>query len=129
MYRYYSKYRPVSIGTYPKNDSYVGHINFNERKWFDDVNEYAWGYLEYSEPLTPEEIINYDLIDGNKKWFYGVTTITDNETLKTIAKKFQNVYASAEPDRLEAHGKHYDRLVYWFESEEEAENMIKEYSN
>ena len=129
FYRYYSKFRPISIGTYPKNDYYINHCNFNERHMCEDIQDYAWGFLEYSKPLTPEEIINYDLIDANKKWFYGVMAITNNETLKTIVKKYKNEYATTKPDQLVAHGKYHDRIVYWFESEEEAENMIKEYSN
>lgn len=128
MYRYYSKFRPVSIGTFPKNENYIGFHNYNDRKFCDDIQDNAWGYVEYSHPLTSEEIINYDLIDANKRWFYGVIAITNNETFDTTVKKYKNIFATVKPDELEAHDKHYERIIYWFETAEEAEEMIKEYS-
>jgi hypothetical protein len=127
IYRYYSKLRPVSYNTYPKNDNYIGFKNFDDRTFCDDVKDWAWGYVEYSKRLSDRDIFVYDLIDASKRWFYGVIAITNKETLKTIAKKYKNEFCSSMPEQLQSDSKHYERIVYWFETEEEANQMIAEY--
>jgi len=127
IYRYYSKLRPVSYNTYPKNDNYIGFKNFDDRTFCEDVKDWAWGYVEYSERLSDRDIFVYDLIDASKRWFYGVIAITNKETLKTIAKKYKNEFCASMPEQLQSDGKHYERIVYWFDTEEEANQMIAEY--
>ena len=127
IYRYYSKLRPISYNTYPKNDNYIGFKNFDDRIFCEDVKDWTWGYVEYSERLSDRDIFDYDLIDASKRWFYGVIAITNKETLKTIAKKYKNEFCSSMPEQLQADSKHYERIVYWFETEEEANQMIAEY--
>ena len=126
-YRYYSKLRPISYNTYPKNDNYIGFKNFDDRTFCEDVKDWAWGYVEYSERLSDRDIFAYDLIDASKRWFYGVIAITNKETLKTIAKKYKNKFCSSIPEQLQSDGKHYEKIVYWFDTEEEANQMIAEY--
>lgn len=60
MYRYYSKNRPVSIGTYPRKDTFLRMENFDTKQHIRE-GLWAWGYIEYSEPLTIAEIENYEL--------------------------------------------------------------------
>lgn len=61
LYRYYSTQRPISLGTYPKEDQKPITIeNFNERKPID-ANMQAWGYLEYKQPLTQQQQRSYEL--------------------------------------------------------------------
>ena len=60
-YTYYSLYRPVDIGTYPKNPvKPLKFVNFEGRmdtgKGFE-----AWGYLVYPELLSDEQARNYEL--------------------------------------------------------------------
>lgn len=60
VYRYYSTLRPVGIGTLPNKEHMVGFTNFDQRK---DVGNgiRAWGYIEYSHPLTERQAYQYDL--------------------------------------------------------------------
>ncbi len=59
--RYYSTQRPISIGTYP-NRNVVSIHNFLARQWSDEINRYAWGWIDYSQPLPPIEAKSYELI-------------------------------------------------------------------
>lgn len=64
MERYYSTQRPISIGTFPNptNNRPVGFINFDSRKYCEEIGREAWGYLEYKNPLTKEEARKYELV-------------------------------------------------------------------
>lgn len=61
-YRYFSTMRPVSIGTYPNNGKVVEIHNFDSRKMVSKIQREAWGYIDYSEPLTEKEALSYDLV-------------------------------------------------------------------
>lgn len=61
VYRYYSLLRPVSPGTYPKPSEVKNIVNFDERTFIDDINRYAWGYIEYENELSWDEARAYDL--------------------------------------------------------------------
>lgn len=61
VYRYYSLLRPVGPGTYPKPSEAKNIVNFDERTFIDDINRYAWGYIEYEKELSWDEARAYDL--------------------------------------------------------------------
>lgn len=61
VYRYYSLLRPVTPGTYPKPSEAKNIVNFDDRTFIDDINRYAWGYIEYENELTWDEARNYEL--------------------------------------------------------------------
>lgn len=61
-YRYYSTLHPISNGTYPKNKSITNIYNFDCRKMVGSILKFAYGYIEYSEPLAKEESEKYGLI-------------------------------------------------------------------
>lgn len=61
VYRYYSLLRPVSPGTYPQPSEVKNIVNFDERTFIDDINRYAWGYIEYEKELSWDEARDYDL--------------------------------------------------------------------
>ena len=63
-YRYYSIMRPVSVGTYPKSGcgKVIEIKNFDRREMVDSIGRMAWGYIEYSEPLTEKELSDYELV-------------------------------------------------------------------
>ena len=65
-YRYYSKLRPVSIGTYPKGGVQSLH-NYEDRQYVKDAGCKVWGYVEYDRELTPKEVSAYDLVAGGKE--------------------------------------------------------------
>ena len=58
-YRYYTLYRPPELGTVPRGFCEV--VCFDERRYCPQVGREAWGYVEYEQPLSPQEIINYEL--------------------------------------------------------------------
>lgn len=129
MNRYYSKLRPVSLNTYPKNGNYVGHHNFDSRQFCNDIHDYAWGYVEYSQPLSNEEIDMYDLVDGSLRKFYGVIFRVNNRTNKTTARRYKDVMASVKPNDEENCGTINDTIISWYETEEEANQDVNEYNN
>lgn len=61
-YRYYSTQRPVDLGTYPKaGGAFIGFENFDKREQVENGSFLAWGWLDYSRPLTDSEISDYEL--------------------------------------------------------------------
>lgn len=61
-YRYYSTQRPISPGTYPNGENKPVSIeNFDERQLVENGQLQAWGYLEYTEPLSQKEMKDYEL--------------------------------------------------------------------
>lgn len=63
-YRYYSTQRPVMPGGFPKpQGSTVLEIkNFDVRTFCTEIGREAWGYIEYSDPLTEHEAASYELV-------------------------------------------------------------------
>lgn len=61
VYRYYSLLRPVGPGTYPRPSEAKNIVNFDDRTFVDDINRYAWGYIEYEKELSWDEARDYDL--------------------------------------------------------------------
>ena len=60
MYRYYLLYRPAMPGSIPTKN--LVHIeNFDDRKYVEEIDRKAWGYVEYSEPLSEKDIEDYEL--------------------------------------------------------------------
>ena len=61
-YKYYSTQRAVSIGTFPKTEAGPNNIvNFDRRSLVEHDRFMAWGYLEYSAPLTKKQMDDYEL--------------------------------------------------------------------
>lgn len=85
VYRYYSIHRPVSIGTYPKeNQKPTNIVNFDGGRQDVGDGTKAWGYLEYSKRLTKEEIEDFELKDADPE-----PTVSDRvqKNLREINKK------------------------------------------
>lgn len=62
MYRYYLTKRPISIGTQPKG--FINYKDFDYKMFIPEIDCKAYGYVEYIEPLTLEQIKKYELIEG-----------------------------------------------------------------
>lgn len=61
LYRYYTR-RPVDLGTFPKREgSPVNIFNYDSRIPVEDGSIRAWGYVEYSKPLSQKDIDDYEL--------------------------------------------------------------------
>lgn len=59
--RYYSPFRPVGPGTFPRGG--VKTIcNFDARKYVLEARCEAWGYAEYDRVLSKREVYDYELV-------------------------------------------------------------------
>lgn len=70
MYKYYSLLRPVSIGTVP-NCTISEMVNFDQRKYVDEIQREAWGYFVTPEEVSENELCEYDLVSADtltSKW-------------------------------------------------------------
>lgn len=67
MSTYYSTQRPFGPGTFPEKDGRETITNFDEKTYCADIGREAWGYIEYPEELTAEEIRDYELTAKPKK--------------------------------------------------------------
>lgn len=64
-YRYYTLNRPPMPGGIPK-DGLLSVQCYDTRLLVIAINRWAWGYVEYSRPLTAEEISNHELAPEKK---------------------------------------------------------------
>lgn len=64
--RYYSIYRPISPGTFPryKENAVIDIHNFDRRQRVKRINREAWGWVEYESPIPAKDAESYELIEG-----------------------------------------------------------------
>lgn len=62
-YRYYSTQRPVMPGSYPepRNNKVLKIENFDHKKFVEEVDRPAWGFIEYEKPLGHFDVNDYEL--------------------------------------------------------------------
>lgn len=63
IYKYYSKMRPVSLGTYPKK-GLIAFENFEKRAFVAEIDREAWAVLYYSRILSQKEVTDYEFAEG-----------------------------------------------------------------
>lgn len=68
-YRYYSTLRQLMVGgiPFPKDpgESITTIVNFEEgRTYCKDIGRPAWGYIEYTAPLDPKQVSDYELVQA-----------------------------------------------------------------
>lgn len=61
-YRYYSVERPIMPGSFPRRQAATEIVNYDDKIYCDSVGRAALGHIDYAEPLTEEEIKNYELV-------------------------------------------------------------------
>lgn len=61
LYRYYCKMRPPAPGAVPKRNLYA---SITAHFPFAGSDRHMWGIVDYTEPLTEEEIDYYELVPG-----------------------------------------------------------------
>ena len=83
MYRYYSVERPVAPGTFPKKQG-CEISNYPERFFVNSAGTYAWGHIDYLEPLTDDEVKAYEL--KPERYEFSVTFQLTNEQIGRIHK-------------------------------------------
>lgn len=62
MYRYYSTQRPITPGSYPKQNGKEIIENYEARRYIVVIGRFAWGHIEYEYPLTEKQASDYELI-------------------------------------------------------------------
>lgn len=62
MHRYYSTQRPVTPGSYPK-EQVDCIVNFPDRVYCEEIGREAWGYIDYRLPLTEQQMMDYELAE------------------------------------------------------------------
>lgn len=62
MYRYYCIMRPPMIGGLPTGKTLIDARAFPKRIYIPEIDRMVWGWVEYEEELTPQEIADYELI-------------------------------------------------------------------
>lgn len=67
MYRYYVTQREPSPGAVPnsKENPITDTGIFMYRKYIEEIDRNAWGWVEYKKPLTDREFNEYELVRSN----------------------------------------------------------------
>lgn len=60
--RYYSIMRPIAPGTFPRTQPVKDVVNFDSRQFVPEINREAWGYIDYTGPLTDKQAADYELV-------------------------------------------------------------------
>lgn len=60
-YRYYVTQRPIDIGTIPRTKDSINITAFEDRQEVEEIGRSAYGFVEYREPLSDEEVRDYEL--------------------------------------------------------------------
>ena len=125
--RYYSKLRPVSIGTYPAG-MVLGTHNYYSRRYVEDAGCEVWGYIDYDRELSKEECEHYDLVRGGLKTFWVVvTSINDHGNI--ISNIVGTEMHVSKPETIFRETGRRDIYLDYFESREAAEQFVRDSKN
>lgn len=61
LYRYYCRMRPPAPGSVPKRNLHAAIAAHIPIAGYD---RHMWGFADYTEPLTDEEVEEYELLYG-----------------------------------------------------------------
>ncbi len=81
LYRYYSTQRPVAPGTYPGKPEHIE--NFDIREKIENGSMEAWGYVDYSRPLTIKEVSDFELKPAH------IEAVADKQSSISLPKKVE----------------------------------------
>ena len=129
MLRYYSIHRPVGPGTYPRaGHTVLGAHNFEHRQQVPDIGREAWGYIDFAEPLTEKEAEQYELVGGELKTWWAVTSSIDDRG-HVVATVTDFVSAVRQPESIFKSTRDKDIYIDYYPSHEEAEQAAREARN
>lgn len=126
-YRYYSTQRPLTPGSCPRA-GVQEVVNYNEKKFCEEIGMDAWGFVEYTRELTKQEADDYELTPAGLKKFWCVTTAFHNDG-KVVSAITDVCEAAVKPENVCKETKTKDIYLDWFETEEEAKERVKEALN
>ena len=119
--RYYSTQRPITLGSYPEteNNKATEIHNYEGKTYCEEIGRDAWGYIEYEQPLHPEDVITYELTPPpskiKKMRFIGV----DGWDRMVFKDEDEYVWKYTEPGELplERHDRLYSSANNMFDGE------------
>lgn len=78
-YKYYSTQRPISIGTYSRNNN-ISIENYDEKKFVNEIGREAYGELIYNAPLNKKQMEDYELVesDDQKQFVEEISALQEN---------------------------------------------------
>lgn len=127
--RYYSTQRPVMPGSFPKEGAQEIH-NFDSRTFIPEIGREAWGYIEYSRTLTPQEAASYELMSGEvKTWYAVMVTVWDEDSAMQGARQaaiMQECRQVTQPKGWERRAKNRSLACTWYDSLKAAEAAVSE---
>lgn len=126
-YRYYSTQRPLTPGSCPRA-GVQEVVNYDEKKFCEEIGMDAWGFVEYTRELTKQEADDYELTPAGLKKFWCVTTAFHNDG-KVVSAITDVCEAAVKPENVCKETKTKDIYLDWFETEEEAKERVEEVLN
>lgn len=66
MYRYYFPNRPPVLGEIP-TFGLVEVVAFHKRRYVEEIDRMAWGYIVLKQPLSPSEVDKYGVISAPRE--------------------------------------------------------------
>lgn len=126
-YRYYSTQRPLTPGSCPRA-GVQEVVNYDEKKFCEEIGMDAWGFVEYTRELTKQEADDYELTPAGLKKFWCVTTAFHNDG-KVVSAITDVCKAAVKPENVCKETKTKDIYLDWFDTEEEAKERVEEALN
>lgn len=91
--RAYSINRPVSLGTYPKGYEITDRVNFEARRYVEEIEREAWGYIDFAESVPQSELARFELVTK-------ADTEKPNLPSKNVIRAMARDYLNCEWDRF-----------------------------
>lgn len=126
-YRHYSTQRPLTPGSCPRA-GVQEVVNYDEKKFCEEIGMDAWGFVEYTRELTKQEADDYELTPAGLKKFWCVTTAF-HDNGKVVSAITDVCEAAVKPENVCKETKTKDIYLDWFDTEEEAKEKVKEALN
>lgn len=126
-YRYYSTQRPLTPGSCPRA-GVQEVVNYDEKKFCEEIGMDAWGFVEYTRELTKQEADDYELTPAGLKKFWCVTTAF-HDNGKVVSAITDVCEAAVKPENVCKETKTKDIYLDWFDTEEETKEKVKEALN
>lgn len=126
-YRYYSTQRPLTPGSCPRA-GVQEVVNYDEKKFCEEIGMDAWGFVEYTRELTKQEADDYELTPAGLKKFWCVTTAFHDDG-KVVSAITDVCKAAVKPENVCKETKTKDIYLDWFDTEEEAKERVEEVLN
>ena len=123
--KYYSTLRPVTPGSYPMKDKVKEIVNFDDKTYVEDIQQEAWGYIEYNEELDAATANSWDLVpEGLTTWYAVTSSFYDNGKVKAAIT--DTVMAVQKPESGYKELKRCDVYVDYYPTKEEADKAVEE---